>query len=548
MKKISVKSLTLVSVLITSFIFTDCTDQFEDINKDPNGVFNEDLIPDFNNVGFPLKQAQMYIYLNDPAWNTQLQQNLIADVYSGYMTPPTPFAGNVNNITYALVAGWNTFPWDDAYDGVMKPISKVQQLSKDVYDDFYAWSQIIKIEAMHRVTDIYGPIIYSQFGKTSEDGSTNYDSQKDVYYAFFEELDEAITLLTPYAQNEADIPANFKAFDLVYGGSYTQWIKFANTLRLRLAMRISNVEPNKAQEEGEKSLNNPFGLLTVNADNFLVSIPTSHPLNVISGSWGDIRMNAVMESFLGGYEDPRVAKYFLPATDAAVKGQFKGIRAGVDIDAKTRYVGYSALAPLESKIQLMTAAEAWFLKAEAALKGWSNAGSAEDNYKKGVQISFEQRGVGSADGYLASAHKPKPYLDPKSGIDTTYTEPGHIMHIDTVNNVSSLHDSDYLSTITPTWDNGAGDEENLERIITQKWIAMFPEGQEAWSEFRRTGYPQLFPVVINQSGGEISTTEFIKRIKFSANEYSTNPGGVQTGIDHLNGPDTGGTPLWWDID
>ena len=77
---------------------------------------------------------------------------------------------------------------------------------------------------------------------------------------------------------------------------------------------------------------------------------------------------------------------------------------------------------------------------------------------------------------------------------------------------------------------------------------MYPDGQEAWSEYRRTGYPVLMPVVINNSGGEIDTEEQIKRIKFINAEYSQNPKGVESGINCLGGPDTGGTPLWWDVD
>jgi hypothetical protein len=92
----------------------------------------------------------------------------------------------------------------------------------------------------------------------------------------------------------------------------------------------------------------------------------------------------------------------------------------------------------------------------------------------------------------------------------------------------------------------ASTEKKLERIITQKWIAVFPDGQEAWSEFRRTGYPKLFPVVINNSGGKIATETFIRRIPFIQFEYATNIAGVNRALLSLNGPDNGGTRLWWD--
>lgn len=538
MKKIYFRTnnlLAWLTILMTGTIYTTaCTDNFEEINTDPYGIYDEDLEADFNNVGLPFKQVQLSLYVNDPAWNTQLQQNLLGDVYSGYMTPPTPFAGNVNNMTYALVAGWNLYPWLDAYDLVMKPITTVGATAKGTYDDFYAWSLILKVEAMHRVTDIYGPIIYSKFGQYNEDGSVDYDSQEDIYDAFFTELEEAIDLLTPYAEAEADLQSlPFAKFDLAYGGSYTQWVKFANTLRLRLAIRISNVNPDKARTEGEKSLAHSMGLLTTSGDDFLVTIPTAHPLNVINNSWGDIRLGAPMESIMVGYEDPRLAVYALPATDDAVSGEYKGIRQGIDIDAKSRYQDYSKLVTFADEIQLMTAAEAWFLKAEAALLGWTGAGSAKENYETGIKTSFDQHGVGGYDAYVVDNTKTAiPYVDPNAIASGQNDVPAG---------------SPYLCDVTVAWDATASDEELLEKIITQKWIAMFPEGQEAWSEFRRTGYPKLFPVVKNYSDGKISTEEFIRRIEFASSEQSTNPNGVERAVDLLGGPDTGGTRLWWDV-
>ena len=103
-----------------------------------------------------------------------------------------------------------------------------------------------------------------------------------------------------------------------------------------------------------------------------------------------------------------------------------------------------------------------------------------------------------------------------------------------------------MSDITIAWNESSTNEEKLERIITQKWIAMFPEGQEAWSEYRSTGYPKIFPVVSNQSGGTIDTNIQIRRIPFVDSENSTNGINVQKAKTLLKGPDNGGTRLWWD--
>ncbi len=245
-------------------------------------------------------------------------------------------------------------------------------------------------------------------------------------------------------------------------------------------------------------------------------------------------MGAPVESIMGGYNDPRLDKYFLKATDPAVAGTFKGIRNGINIDAKARYLDYSSLAPLDSYIQLMTAAEVWFLRAEAAVRGWTGGGDAGTNYNNGIRQSFVQHKVeGTADAYINNATaKPKPYIDPKA------ITPGQ-------NDVTT---GPNLSTITIKWDNAAIREIKMERILTQKWIAMYPEGQEAWSEFRRTGYPKLFPVVINNSNGTISTTDFIRRAVYPGTEYAVNGKAIEKAITTFQTPkDLGGTRLWWDV-
>ncbi|OQP57402.1 SusD/RagB family nutrient-binding outer membrane lipoprotein [Niastella populi] len=527
----------LLTIATVALLATGCTKDFKDYNKNPYGASNDDLLPDYGLVVGQLKEAQRSIYVYQPAWVTQLQQNLMGDVYSGYMMPPTPFRGNSNNMNYDLVDGWNLYVMSAAYSSpeasVMAPLSSVENITKTSAPDLYAMGKILKVEAMHRVSDIFGPIMYSKYKVRAEDGGYDYDSQQEAYNNFFKDLNEAITILTPL-RAEKSTPT-FTNADMVYGGSYAKWLQFANSLRLRLALRIVKADAAKAKNEGEAALANVGGLLKEAADNFSINIgATEHPLNTISGAWYDIRMGAPIESIMNGYKDPRLPKYFLPAKEAVVAGQYKGIRNGIDIDAKSRYQDYSALAELPSLLQLMPAAEAWFLKAEAALRGWTGAGNIRENYEDGIKTSFAQYGLhpDSALKYLNDAvSKPLPYTDPKA------VTPGQ-------NDIPN--GSQWLSTITIQWEDADTFEKKLERIITQKWISTFPDGQEAWSEFRRTGYPKLFPVVINNSAGKISTNTFIRRINLPPDEYLTNPKGAQRAAATLGGPDNGGTRLWWD--
>lgn len=505
------------------FNLASCTDDFEKINTNPNGITEESLTQMNNNVGNEFQPMFLNVFNVTPAWNYQLQQGLIGDVYSGYMTPPTPFAGNVNNMTYSLVDGWNEFPWSDAYGSVMPQalnIKNAVEFADDPSGDKFVYlANIIKVTAMHRVSDIYGPIRYTMFNDFATTGV--YDSQETAYEAFFNELGMAIDGLEAFEDE-----TQFTPFDMSnLAGNIALWRQYANSLRLRLAIRIVKINPTLAQAQGELSLSSNAGLME-NSD-MVINTGFPHPISVISGSWGDIRMGAEMESILTGYNDGRMETYFNPSADATLTGDYKGIRMGIDIVAKTQYVDHASIGSVidDQTLTWMTAAEVNFLKAEAALRNWTGAGDVQTNYEAGVTASFTQHGVGGVTDYLA---------------DNTSTPADFVDALFAVNNIA------YGSDVKIAYNPSGTNEEQLEQIITQKWIAMFPDGQEAWSEFRRTGYPRIFPVVVNNSGGTIDTNTQIRRINFVANELNTNGTNVDTAVGYLSGPDNGGTRLWWD--
>ncbi|WP_271766021.1 RagB/SusD family nutrient uptake outer membrane protein [Aquimarina algiphila] len=531
----NINNIFLSGIVIFSMLFSSCSDDLEGIDENPRNITQEQLEVDFQNVGSLYKPMFENIYQYTPPWSYQLQQNLNADVFSGYMTNPRPFVAGANNTTYNLVSGWNNFIWSVPYSNVMNNARTIENETKDEFPELFAVSQILKVTAMHRVSDVFGPIVYTKFGASAT--TSEYDSQEEAYTAFFNDLEEAIQILS----DNIDSP-RFTAFDLAYGGNYESWIRYANSLRLRLAIRISKVDAAKAKTEGEKSLSHPIGVMESNADSFFINGTLDHPIKTINNSWGDIRMNASMESILIGYDDPRANSYFsetVPGdntTVPVVPGSLKGVRNGLpllsgyadELAQKADYITFAVLNDnvLTSSVQLMTAAEVFFLKAEAALRGWSGSGDIQGNYEQGITLSFQQRGSSGAAAYIAdNTSTPQDYVDP----------------INSANNIAAL------STITIAWDNAASNEEKLERIITQKWIAMFPEGQEAWSEYRRTGYPKIFPVVSNQSGGIVDTNLQIRRIPFVDSELQTNPDGVAGAVTKLGGADNAGTRLWWDV-
>lgn len=512
-----------LAISTVTLVFSSCTKNFEKFNTNPNSLNDEQTIAKLSTAFGPIEQA---IYSN-----YQTAQNLSADAYSGYMMSPTPFSADYN-LNYALTDGWNTNGFRDPYTLVMAPISKIAEAgTREKAPELWGVALLIQVEAMDRVTDRFGPIPYTKAGTSFK--SVAYDDQKTIYTAFFNQIDTALNNLNAYISANPG-KTSLEEGDLIYGGDFKEWVKFANSLRLRLAMRISKVDPALAKEQGEKALAEPGGLLAAPADDAAIAQAggRQNDLWMITESWGDNRLGATLGTYLNGFNDPRISEYATPAVDSKLGGKYIGIRIGIQIGAKADYEGYSSLNTkknfTETSPQLiMTAAECWFLKAEAALRGWAGAGDVQENYETGIQTSMDQWGVKIGDYLEDATHTQTAYVDPKN----------------------AENNSPALSTITVKWDGSASKEKQLERIITQKWIAMFPDGQEAWADYRRTGYPKLFPVVHNNSGGSIDTEIQIRRLVYPAIEYATDNGSaVKEAVSSLlGGPDKGGTRLWWDV-
>jgi len=516
-------------------LFSACTKKFSDYNTDPSAATEDMLGYDNLSTGvfFPQMQQNIFPVAQPPAFGDemyQIVQNLAGDVYSGYMGASNNWFGSANNTTYAMIPNWYNAAFGRAFLSVMPAWLSIKKRTEGdpASQHVFALAQVMKVMSIHRTTDMYGPLPYFNFGNGSV--STTYDSQESIYNSFFDDLDFAVTTLTDFVEkNPGQKP--LAPYDLIYGGDYVKWIKFANSLRLRLAMRIAYVNPDKAKLNAEAAVNNPYGVMTANDDNALLRSGTkvnfNNPLYIICFNFDDIRMGANMESFLKGYNDPRVSYMFNRAPD----GEFHGIRNGIVINNKSAYsIPFSTLnVAASTPIVWMMAAEMYFLRAEGALRGWNMNGTAQSLYETGVQTSFNYWGAGGFSTYIAdAASRAAAYTDISSSS----------------NNVGGS--STLLSSITIKWDDAAGFEQKLERIMTQKWIAMYPDGQEAWSELRRTRFPKIFPVVSNQSGGIIGSGAFIKRLPFPQTEYQSNASGVATGVTALGGIDNIATALWWD--
>ena len=511
-----------------------CTKNFREYNTNPNNATEEMMQYDNLSTGVFFSQMEQNVFpvAQPPAFGDemyQVVQNLAGDVFSGYMGASNNWFGGSNNTTYSLTPSWYGQAFNRAFLGVMPAWLAIKNKTAGQSSDqhIYALAQIIKVEAMHRTTDMYGPLPYTKFGNGSL--TTTYDDQQTIYNSFFADLDSAIATLTTFVQQNPN-GKPLAAYDLIYGGDYTKWIKFANSLKLRLAMRIVYADPVKAKQYAEAAVNNAYGVFTTNDDNTILKsadgVQIHNPLQIICFNFDDIRMGANMESFLTGYKDPRIG-FLFNKTDA---GAYHGIRNGINITNKSLYTTpFSTLNVLsETPIRWMSAAEMYFLRAEGSVRGWNMGSTAQSLYQTGIQTSFDQWGAGSSANYITdSLSKPATYIDPSNS----------------GNNVTA---GTNLGTVIIKWKESDVLETKLEKILTQKWIAVYPDGQEAWSEFRRMRYPKVFPVVVNNSGGLINSATQVRRLPFPQTEYQSNAAGVATGVSLLGGGDNGGTKLWWD--
>lgn len=504
---------------------TSCTSEFDKWNTDHNSATEEDLTHDNLNTGafFSQMQHNVFIVGLDKGGAFQIEDMLTGGLFSGYFSniKASYNIGAMHNAHYVLPDSWVNQPFNDTYTNLMQPWQELC-VNSDAAGTSAVTSlaNIVKVFGMSRITDMYGPIPYSRFGTAL---NVAYDSQQDVYNKFFEELGAAIETLEQYhaANPSSTILANY---DYVFGGDVSRWLRFANTLRLRLALRVAYADNALARTEAAKSIGSNIGFLTepaVHANDARYSY--LNPFWEVTHSWGDMRMGASIESYLSGYQDQRAAAYFDAATDG---GGIHGVYPGMRINNQSDYTDKTSAMNVESgsSMQWMSGAESYFLRAEAKLRWDLGSETAQSLYRQGVRTSFAERGAGGAYAYLASDATPANFED----------------------NSGNGRDATAVSTCTPRWDDEAGFEEKLEKIITQKYLAIFPDGQEAWSEYRRTGYPKLFAIDYNGSGGTINTTTQIRRLRFPTSEYSNNAANVAAATSLLGGADNGGTKLWWD--
>lgn len=455
------------------------------------------------------------------------------------------FLGNLNVRGWELVAQHLTeaqYPQSDNYlrltgaftdatfNGVYNnELEDFQKVISSGNPGYAGPAKVMQTWTFGEVTDVWGDVPYSgalmgdSAGLDSVAIQPKYDSQQDIYNGFFQTLGDATASMASADAGDVDLGGA----DPIYGGDLGQWQKFSNSLRARFAMRIVNVDPTKASAELQAAFSAPGGVFTSNDDNATLPWPGD---GVYNNPWADNfktrddhRISDRLMTYLTGWHDPRLPIYAMPAADdttfsgdpCPAGGCYAGAPNALSQDAELPYVGatsrpgaifypgatsYGTFGGAGSSYPsyVMTYAEVAFLQAEAANRslGGLNPGQAAGFYNDAIRASMDQWGV--KDAAKINAYLAQPDVAYKGGLD------------------------------------------GLKQIYTQKWIALYSDGIQAWSLFRRTCYPSNV-----HAGPETIVDEVMRRFEYGTTENTVNRANVQAAVAR-QGADDLTTHVWWD--
>ncbi|WP_338876579.1 SusD/RagB family nutrient-binding outer membrane lipoprotein [Spirosoma sp. SC4-14] len=438
--------------------------------------------------------------------------------------------------SYNDVASWGskyifnqgTAPYtvfSNAYPNEINEIGEViRGLEKDpALVNKLAIAKIWRVYAFSKITDLYGDIPYSQaaLGYTQSLFKPAYDPQKDIYADLLGELEKAIALFDA-------TKSTFGAADLIYAGDITRWKKFAYSLMLRMGMRMTKPDIALAETWVKKAIagslieddadiakitymasgqvvnQNPLAYWMLNSD-YLKADGISNPEG---GKYYDTFIN-----YLKKTNDPRLPVLSVvyvngkPSTDVRIQ---KGMAANIPNTKPADFVTYSepnqnTILKLNSPMLVLTNAEVNFYLAEAALRGWYTAKPAATLYDLGLKAAMRQWSLYGSDGVIAQAT------------------------IDAYATANAL-------VTTNTF------EKQLEQLYTQFWVSIFPNSQEVFLNWRRTGYPALVP---NNYVGNITGGQIFRRMLYPATEENLNKENYNSAVSR-QGDNTFLTRMWLD--
>ena len=375
MKQNHISHILLAALML--FCAVGCTGVFDRINRNPSEATDEELQRENYKIGTNIRGLQnLVVPVQEHRY--QFNESLTGNPFAGYMGE-TPDGWKEKFSTFNPSADWLRWPFVIVMQEVYPYYRGVINNTDD--EVALALAKLLRVAIMHRMTDTYGPIPYSKVvDDSSESLTVAYDTREEVYTKMFEELDE---VLAAFHANEQLSPDAFRKFDNVYFGDIRKWIKYTNSLKLRMAMRLSYVKPDVAKAKASEAIAD--GVIATNADNALMTAPENR-VSLIYNDWGDHRVGADIISYMNGFNDPRRAAMFTQGTWNK-KSDYYGMRIGTDPTNKAVMVSTYSNQIVDSKTPYLwfNAAEAAFLQAEWELR-WGTADAAKSLYEQAIRL------------------------------------------------------------------------------------------------------------------------------------------------------------------
>ena len=474
------KNKYLYLLAVTALSFSSCSKELDGVNINPNAT--ENAQPDYLLTGAIKNTADAY-------WST-----------ANTMNSSLLFVQHWSKIQYTeedrFIFSNSSFTslWSTGYSQSITAFNKIIDLGNAQNNPNYKGvALVLRSWVFLLLTDAYGDVPYTQAGKIGSFITPVYDKQKDVYFGLLNDLKTAKATLDPTGKTIAG--------DIIYSGNIARWKKLANSLRLRIALRIADKEPAKSKAVIDEIAAEGDAYISDNADNaqlIYLTSPQQNPVSALFETRDDYRISKTIVDKLFALNDPRLPVY-ASKTQTATPEEYIGVPNGLTNSdasilgfAKTSKPGAYFLLP-QAPAVIFNYAELLFDRAEAAARGFTTENAA-DLYKQAITASLKQYGIG----------------------DATITP--------------------YLAQASVQYDAG-----NYKKSIgEQKWIALFSEGLEAWAERRRLDYPQLSASVNTVLNGQIPV-----RFIYPGTEQSLNGQNYKNAVSS-QGADLLTTKLWFD--
>ena len=514
------KNMIICAVIAPMFL--SCTDRFERLNTNPNQVTSGQMEAKNYRTGTKVLALQSLVV---PVEEHQYQfiESLSGGPFGGYVGS-TVDTWQTRFETFNPSTDWRKATFSDIITELYAPYRGIVGGTED--EVARAFASLFRVAVMQRLTDNYGPIPYGDILKT-EKITVKYDSQETVYNEMFEELDDAIEA---FSSNVGLPSSGWSTYDRVYSGNISQWLKYANSLKLRMAMRISYRNPELARRKAEEAVSS--GLILSNEDNAFMK-PTENRMPLIYNSWNDHRVGADILCFMTGYNDPRLEKMFLKSTGD--NPQYVGIRIGSTVSKKSEAIdAYSNLiVNSDSPILWMNAAEVNFLLAEYQLRFAGDKAKAKEYYENGIRLSFLPKKAHQESTItllMPAAHFGFSILTRWENIAPRPRRPSARLH--------------GMRKVTKRL--------ILSRLSLKSGLQYFLLETRLGRNIAGPSYPKLLPAPQNLGPDNVDLNNHARRLTYPVEEYSGNGANLSGAISMLNsessegGGDSFATRVWWD--